>query len=182
MKQLRQYLKDTYSLSNYQISQIFFLFKTLASELSKIIIMGFIFHKQLALYFVALFIMLFVRSTMGGLHFYTYWSCLGASIIYLGLAIFILPFIAIPKYLQLAALLLCILVCNYIGPITSKYRPAECQKNFQKCKNFICLFIFVFALITYIMPESRYLTVSFWVIILHSLQLIVAKIRERRKF
>lgn len=81
MKQLRQYLKDTYSLSNYQISQIFFLFKTLASELSKIIIMGFIFHKQLALYFVALFIMLFVRSTMGGLHFYTYWSCLGASII-----------------------------------------------------------------------------------------------------
>lgn len=52
----RNYLRNKYHISNYQISQIFFLFKTLASEMSKIIIMGFLFSNQLSHYIYALFI------------------------------------------------------------------------------------------------------------------------------
>ena len=78
----RNYLRNKYHISNYQISQIFFLFKTLASEMSKIIIMGFLFSNQLSHYIYALFIMLFLRCTTGGLHFYTYTQCLIASIFY----------------------------------------------------------------------------------------------------
>ena len=179
MEQLKKYLKDTYHLSNYQIAQIFFLFKTIASEFTKIVIMGILFHDKIMIYLFALLVMVFLRSAMGGLHFYTYAGCLITSILYLWLAVYILPLIATPKYLQIAALLFCILICNYIGPITSKYRPDCCKERFAQCKSFCTIFIFFYSLILYIIPENIYLYVGFWVIILHSLQLIVAKIRKK---
>ncbi len=179
MEQIKKHLKDTYHLSSYQVAQIFFLFKTIASEISKILIMGILFHNQIPLYLFALFIMIFLRSAMGGLHFYTYAGCLLTSTLYLWLVIYPLPHIMVPRYLQLLMLLLCILICNYIGPITSKYRPEVCKEHFGQCKKFITTFIFFYTLILYIMPDNIYLYVGFWVIILHSLQLIVAKIRKK---
>lgn len=179
MEQVKRHLKDTYHLSNYQIAQIIFLFKTIASEVSKILIMGILFHNHLTLYLFALVVMLFLRCAMGGLHFYTYIGCLLTSTLYLWLAIYILPYISMAKYLQIATLLLCILICNHIGPIISKYRPDCCKERFNQCKNFICKFIFFYALIIYIIPENKYSLVGFWVIILHSLQLIIAKIRKK---
>ena len=179
METLKKYLKTTYHLSSYQTAQIIFLFQTIFSEISKIVIMGILFHDKLSLYLFALFIMIFLRCSMGGLHFYTYAGCLITSTLYLWLAVYILPDIVIAKYLQIAALLLCILICNYAGPVISKYRPEECKERFTQCRRFITIFIFFFALILYIIPENKYIYVGFWVIILHSLQLLVAKIRKK---
>lgn len=179
MEQIRKHLKDTYNLSSYQVAQISFLFKTIVSEVSKMLIMGILFHDRLSLYLFALLVMVFLRSAMGGLHFYTYVGCLITSTLYLWLTTYILPQFTLTKYIQLIALLLCILICNYIGPIVSKYRPDVCQERFSQCKSFITKFIFAYALILYIIPENKYLSVGFWVIILHSLQLIAAKIRKK---
>lgn len=179
MEYVKTVMKNKYDLSNYQIAQLGFLFKSLFSEFSKMLIMGILFHDKLPDYFFALFIMLFLRCTMGGLHFYTYAGCLMTSILYVWLSIFPLPSILLPQYLQIILLLFCILICNYIGPITSKYRPVECEKHFANCKRFITKFIFFYTLLLYIIPNNRYLYIGFWVIILHSLQLIVAKIRKK---
>lgn len=179
MEQIKQHMRDAYHLSNYQIAQVFFLFKTIASELSKMLIMGLLFHNNLKLYLFALFIMLFLRCTMGGLHFYTYIGCLTVSTLYLWLAIYALPPVKLIAYMQIIALLLCIVVCNCIGPQTSKYRPDSCKEIFGQCKRFITIFIFLYTLILYIMPENKYLYVGFWVIILHSLQLVIAKMRKK---
>lgn len=179
MEIFKKYLKNTYQLSSYQIAQVIFLFKTIFSEISKIIIMGILFHDKFTLYLFALFIMIFLRCSMGGLHFYTYAGCLIASTLYLWLAVYLIPNIAVAKYIQTATLLLCILICNYIGPVISKYRPEASKERFARCKKFITIFIFIYALILYIMPENKYLYIGFWVIILHSLQLIVAKIRKK---
>lgn len=174
MEKLKKYIKEKYNLSNYQIAQIVFLFKTILSEVSKILIIGIAFYNRLPLYFFALFILLFLRCSTGGLHFYTYWGCLLTSALYMVLAIYILPIIPVSKYLQLLIVLACILLCNHIGPIISKYRPAECKKQFGKCKNFISIFLFFYAIILYVIPENVFLIAGFWVIILHSLQLFVA--------
>ncbi len=179
MNQIKIYLRNTYHLSNYQIAQIFFLFKTMASEISKILLMGILFHDRIPLYLFALVIMICLRSVMGGLHFYTYIGCLLTSILYIWLALYLLPQLAIPKYAQIVSLLLCSLICYRVGPIISKYRPAECEKQFHKCTRFACCFILFYTIIIWIMPESPYLMVGFWVIILHSLQLIIAKIRKK---
>lgn len=180
IEQAKVYLKNTYELSNYQIAQIFFLFKTIFSEVSKILIMGLLFHGQLPLYIFALFVMFFLRSFMGGLHFYTYLQCLLGSALYLGLSIYVLPNISIQLYLQIILLLLSILICNRIGPLTSKYRPESCKRHFTKYKRLVITFILLYTLILYIMPRNNpYLCVGFWVIMLHSLQLIIAKIQTK---
>lgn len=180
MDAAKRYLKNTYELSDYQIAQIFFLFKTIFSEVSKILIIGFLFRKQLSLYVFALFVMIFLRSFMGGIHFYTYLNCLFGSALYLGLSIYVLPHISIAFYLRIILLLLSILICNYIGPVTSKYRPKSCKKHFTRCKKLASSFIVFYTLILCIMPENnKYLCVGFWVIMLHSLQLVIAKIRKK---
>lgn len=179
MKTLRQLLKEKYNLNNYQIAQLSFLFKTLSSEMSKMFIMGIIFHKHLPLYFFALFIMLILRCTTGGLHFYTYMGCLITSIVYMGISIWILPNVILPTNVKILFLLLCIITCNYVGPVPSKYRPLYSKKQVKTYKTIASIFIFLFTLILYITPESPYFTVGFWIIILHSLQLIIAKLRRK---
>lgn len=176
MNHIRNHLKTTYNLSNYQIAQLVFLFKTLSSELSKILIMGIFFHKQLSFYIFALFIMLALRCTSGGLHFYTYVRCLTASIVYLWLAITALPHILLSRQIRILLLLLSLAVCCKTGPVTSKYRPTPTPQNIQKWRTASCAFIFLYTSLMYIMPENTYMNVGFWVIILHSLQLIIAKI------
>ena len=91
MSTVKLFLKEKYNLSNYQIAQLVFLLKTLSSELSKMLIMAILFQNHILLYIFALIIMLCLRCTTGGLHFYTYLSCLVASTIYLWLAVVLLP-------------------------------------------------------------------------------------------
>jgi len=181
MKTIEQHLKEKYHLSSYQIAQLTFLGKTLFSETSKILIMGIIFQKYLLLYVFALFIMIILRCTTGGLHFYTYLGCLFTSTIYIWLAIILLPKILIPLNLKIVLLLISILVCYHIGPIPSKYRPPFSDDFIKRCKKTISYFIFLYTLILYIMPKSTYLTVGFWIIILHSLQLIAAKYTRKEQ-
>ncbi len=179
MEKIKTRLKDTYHLSNYQIAQLGFLAKTLGSEISKIVIMGILFHRQLSFYFFALFIMVFLRSSTGGLHFYTYAGCLITSILYMFLTLIALPYITVNKSIQILLLLSCILCCYIIGPITSRYRPKTSEQCREHRRNVTCLFIFFYSLALYIIPKNPFMITGFWVIILHSLQLILAKIREK---
>ena len=175
MKTFKHYLKEKHNLSNYQIAQLAFLGKTLLSEVSKAFIMGVIFYKHLPLYIFALLIMLVLRCSTGGIHFYTYIGCLTTSVLFLWSGIILLPNIAFPLYVKLILLLLCTISCYYIGPVPSKYRPTYSKKFIQKCKLIISTFIFLYTIILYVMPESSYINVGFWIIILHTLQLLVAK-------
>lgn len=175
MKFFKHILKKKYQLSNYQIAQLTFLFKTLFSEFSKILIMGIIFYKNFPLYIFALIIMLILRCSTGGIHFYTYTNCFIASLAFLILAVIVFPKISLPLYIQIFLLIICILICHSIGPIPSKYRPAYTDHFEQKCKVTISIFIFFYVLFLYIIPNSKYSITGFWIIILHSLQLILAK-------
>ncbi len=179
MNIVKDFLKEKYQLSNYQIAQLAFVFKTYLGELSKMLIMGFLFHRQLKLYLFLLFLMCLLRSFSGGIHFYTYKGCLLGSIIYMGTVIYILSRIEPPVYLQLFGLLICIISCYAIGPVLSKYRTNFPEKQLCFCRNITCLIIFAYAIITYIIPANPYSISGFWMIILHSLQLYVAKIRKK---
>lgn len=181
MRTLKQLLKEKYNLSSYQIAQLSFLCKTVFSEISKVLIMGIIFYKYLPIYFLALLIMLVLRCSTGGIHFYTYIGCLTTSIIFLWLGIILLPNIAVPLYVKLILLLLCILSCYHIGPVPSKFRPTYSNQFIQKCKLIVSVFIFLYTITLYVIPESPYLNVGFWIIILHSLQLFVAKYTRKEQ-
>lgn len=179
MSKIKELLKDNYHLSNYQIAQLVFLLKTLFSEFSKMLIIGILFYNNLSFYLFALLVMLCLRCLTGGLHFYTYLGCLAASALYLWLAIVLLPNLIMPINVQLLALLTSLLICYSCSPIPSKYRPTYPASLIQKCRMIVCTFIFIYTLALYIIPENAYMSVGFWVIILHSLQLFVAKIQKK---
>lgn len=179
MESIKRQIKEKYHLTSYQMSLIVFLAKTLGSELSKMLIMGILFRNQLPLYFTALFIMMLLRCSTGGLHFFTYPACLLGSTIYLGLCVVVLPQLLLPKYFQLLLLAGSLLICCRIGPVTSKYRPDPLPAASKRFRDFTCLTIFFYALFLYIMPQSSFTAAGFWVIILHSLQLSAAKIRKK---
>ena len=179
MNRIKGYIKEKYGLSNYQVAQLVFVFKTATSELSKILIMGVLFHNNLKLYAFLLLIMCSLRTFSGGLHFSTYNRCLLASTIYIGSIIYIFSTITLPLYILLFLLTHCIIACYTIGPVLSIYRTNFPIKQLYFCRNITCFIIFIYTIIMYIIPENSYLVAGFWMIILHSLQLYVAKIRKK---
>lgn len=176
---MNEFLKKNYQFSDYQIAVLGFIAKTLASELSKLLIMGFIFRDRLGIYVAAVTVMIFLRTATGGLHCKTYISCLFASFTYLFLAIMVLPVIPVNKVFQLILLFVCMLCTYYVGPVTSTVHVPLKDGLVKRVKIQAFLFIFFFIVVTYIVPENPYITVGFWVIILHTLQLVVARIIKK---
>ncbi len=179
MEKVKAHLKETYHLTGYQAAQVIFLFKSLFSEFSKMLIMGVLFHKHLPEYFFALFVMLFLRCTTGGIHFYTYWGCLLMSVSYVGLSILVLPWIPVALPIKIILLIGAMITCFIIGPIASKYRPEAPKKQINRFRFISAGFILLYTIFMIIFPQADILNIGFWVIIMHSLQLIVAKILKK---
>lgn len=173
---MRELLKEQYQFSDFQIEQLKYVWKTISSEVSKLLIMGFLFREQLGLYIFAMAVMLLLRTSTGGIHCRKYISCLLVSITYVFLSLYVMPMIPINKLMQMILLFVCILCNYYIGPVTAAVRRSLPEKTVRRVRIQAFVIIFFYLTLTYIMSESPYITVGFWIIILHTLQLIVAKI------
>lgn len=175
---MKEKLQETYNLSNFQIAQLQYLGKTLLSEISKIIIMGILFHRHLYLYSFAVVVMCLLRTSTGGLHCHTYLSCLAMSVGYIFTAIYLCPYIEINKFVMLLLLPICILFNYIIGPVTSDCHLELKESLRTKGKVKALVIISIYFIVTVIVPENAFITVGFWIIILHTIQLILAKIRK----
>ena len=177
---MHNFLKQQYGFSDYQIAQLAFTAKTVGAEISKLLIMGFIFKDNLDLYIFAVIIMMLMRSSTGGLHCRTYWGCFFVSLAYMFLALSVMPLIPVNKLLQMILLFLCILCNYYIGPVTSAVHRPLSERVTKRVKLQSFVIIFFYLSLTFIVPENPYITVGFWVIILHTLQLSAAKILKMK--
>ncbi|MCI9204141.1 MAG: hypothetical protein HFI98_11330 [Lachnospiraceae bacterium] len=176
---MEKFLKKYYQFDDYQVALLQFIGKTFLSESSKLLIMGIIFRDRLDLYAVAITVMIFLRTATGGLHCKRYVSCLLASFTYVFLSIRILPLIPVNKVFQLILLFICMLSTYFVGPVTSTVHLPLKDGLVKRVKVQAFLFIFFFIVLTYIVPENPYITVGFWVIILHTLQLGAARIIKK---
>lgn len=175
------YIQKKFDFSDYQIAQLRYFFLTFFGELSKLVMLGFLFRKHLLLFIWAVFILHLTRSSLGGMHCKTYWGCFFMSLMYLTLAIEVLPRISVNKFFQMTALIVCIMVSHHIGPITSKLHPVLSERVCTKLKIKICVIFFIYYILLYIMPENQYITVGFWVIILNTIQLVAAQLAKPSK-
>lgn len=169
-------IQKKYGFTDFQIAQLRYFFLTVFGELSKLIIMGFLFREKIGLFIWAVFILRLTRSASGGLHCKTYWGCFFLSLLYMFSAIELLPLVPVNKFQQMSGLLICIVLSHHIGPITSALHPVLSDEISLKLKNKLIIVIFIFYLLLFIMPQNPYMTVGFWVIILNTLQLTVAKL------
>lgn len=178
---MKELLKSYYQFSDYQIAQLGYFFKTVLSEISKILIMGFIFRKELDVYCIAMLALCLLRTSTGGLHCKTYLGCLMASTTYMLLAITVLPAIPVNPLLKIVFMALCIPINYFVGPVTSDVRGPLKETVIKKGRIKAALFIFLFMIIMIMIPENKYSTPVFWITMIHTLQLIVARIRKQMK-
>lgn len=176
MKSIEQRLTESRKYTRYQVQKIMYVIKTLSADISKVIILGIIFHKHFLSYIIAMTVLFLLRSFSGGIHNNTYIGCFISTLIYFLLSIIILPQITISFSIKILLLTACIVLCEWIGPITSKHRPPLSQAKIAICKSITVTNIFLFIAIANIIPNSPYITVGFWVVILHTLQLVLAKL------
>lgn len=176
---MKNLLKTYYQFTDYQIAQLHHLSKTIFSEISKLLIMGIFFRNELDIFCAAIITLWLLRISTGGIHCKTYISCFLLSFTYMFISIRLLPLIPINKLFQMILLFVCIQVNYRIGPVTSDIHLPLTQKYIKKGRLNAFVIIFFFLVITYIIPENKYITACFWIIILHTLQLIIAKIRKK---
>ena len=178
---IHNYLQDTFDYSDFQIGQIRYTVVSILSELSKLFIMGIFFaltHYFLQ-YLTAITVLLMLRTCTGGLHFKHYISCLAVSFLILYLGICQLPHVPLARPLYFILLLGCVIINYLFAPIVSSYRPAPDGIRVRKSKLQAFSIIMIYALILFIVPTNQYLVTGFWIIMLQSLQLLVAKLIKK---
>ena len=173
------FIKKTYGFTDYQIAQLKYFFLTVFSELSKLFLISLCFLDNIVLFIWTIIIFQIIRSSIGGLHCKTYWGCFFVSLGYICLAIRILPLIPIDKLIQLVTLLLCIVITYHIGPLTSILHPILSDSVCKRLKNNSFFIIFIFFILLYLLPTNPYITTGYWVIILNTCQLILAKLLKK---
>lgn len=176
---MKEMLKTYYHFTDLQIAQLDFLRKTLLSEISKVLIMGFLFRSQLDVYCISLLALCLVRTSTGGLHCKTYLRCLLSSTAYMAVCLVLLPPVVVSLPIKSVLLLICAATNYMVGPVTSDVhlplKPAQIQKGRTCAAAFILFFLFIQCII----PENIYVIPVFWIIIIHTLQLVAAKIRKK---
>ena len=176
---MKEMLKTYYQLTDLQIRQLDFLRKTLLSDISKLLIMGFLFRKQLDVYCVSILALGLIRTSIGGLHCKTYLRCLLSTTTYMIVCLVLLPPIAVALPVKAGLLLICAAVNYMVGPVTSDVhlplKPAQIKKGRIRAT----VLILIFMVILCIIPENTYMVPVFWIMIVHTLQLVAAKIRKK---
>lgn len=171
--------KERYQLTEYQIAQLKFLFYTLFSEISKFTIMLILFHRQFLLYLFTILLLCLIRISAGGFHCNTYVACLAFSISYVFLSMDILPMIEIAKIYRILMLAISIWINFILAPLSSsKHTPlkaAAIYKYKRLSTSLLCVYLFLMLII----PENPYIISGFWVIILHTVQLLVAAVQKK---
>lgn len=174
-------IQKKYDFTDYQIAQLKYTFTILFSELSKFVIISFFFYDRFALYIYAAVLLGILRISTGGLHAKTYWGCLFMSLMFFCASIYLLPQIGISRIWMTVIILGCAAAIGLVGPVESVYRkpPTDSMKKRLVAQSLITVFIH---LILFCLYNNEMLIVGSWVIMLQTVQLVVAKIcREVRE-
>lgn len=176
---INTYLKTHLQYTDYQIQVLRYFFCTVASEISKFFIMGsyFFFCNSGWEYLFAVCILWFLRFCSGGIHRKTYLGCLICSFLYLILAVQILPVIPMPLWLQILSMALAIPVSRRLGPAISPYRKHITPAQSRRYQKYQTVGLLIYLLFIIIAPASPLQKVGYWVIMIHILQLTLAKRR-----
>ena len=173
-----------YGYSDYQIKLIKFSLTAIFYDLSKTLIFMVYFYatgKFIEFLFAAI-PMVLLRTKTGGIHFHKYWSCFLVSFIYFYSVINVLPLIIRVHPLAIyPVLLVCAIIDYMIGPTTLKEKPAMDMGIVKKLKIQSFQVVFIVSVLLFIFQDSRYLIVSFWTVVLHTIQLSITKLLKEVK-
>lgn len=179
MIHLRRMIQTEYGYTDFQMKQIRYIVLSLGSEISKLMILIYFFHmiSRLSEIIVSVITLLAVRNFTGGIHLKHYMSCLVLSFCFFYLGICVLPsLINLDTLTMLIVLNICILLTYLIGPIFSVYRPPLSKEEQKSCCTKAATSILIYMLTVFLFQKNDLLYTGFWIIVLQTLQLGLAKI------
>lgn len=186
MSELIQELQKEYGYSDYDIAKVKYVLASIFSEFSKLLLFGILFGILGYFYsfLVSIVLLLFLRINIGGLHCKHYMSCLFLTFIVLFCSIMFFPnLISLSASYIILFSMICMIINYWIGPIASPFRPTPDSVLIKSCRNIGFLIIFSFILFVSIFQNfsflALYIQVGFWTIVLHTIQLIIAKILRK---
>lgn len=192
MEYILNKVQTEYGFSDYQIKLLRFSFTSILYDVSKTLLFFIYFFAtgRLIEFMFAVVPLILLRTRGGGIHFHKYWTCFLASFVYLVTVIHILPAVVSVHPLAVYPILLVCAVLDYmIGTTSLKERPVigdefmlKQKESFsKKAKIQSFQVVFIVAVLFYIFPDSQYLIVSFWTVVLHTLQLSITKVLKEVK-
>lgn len=186
-------IQKEYGFSDYQIKLLRFSFTGILYDVSKTLIFGIYFCiiGKFPEFLFALVPLILLRIKSGGIHFRKYWTCFLFSFLYLCLVIHVLPGLVPLHPLAVYPVLLVCAVSDYlVGPNTLKEKVViqdavlkdEQSGRIRKAKIECFQVVLIVAILCFLFPESRYLIVSFWTVVIHAVQLVITKIMREVKY
>lgn len=193
MQYILNKIQKEYGFSDYQIKLLRFSFTGILYDLSKTLIFGIYFCMvgKFPEFLFALVPLVLLRTRSGGIHFKKYWTCFFFSFLYLCLVIHILPALVPVHPLAVYPVLLVCAVTDYlVGPNTLKEKVVvrdtflkdEQNSMIRKAKIECFQVVLIVAILCFLFPENRYINVSFWTVVVHTVQLVITKIMREVKF
>lgn len=186
MSELVKELQKEYGYSDYDIAKVKYVLACIFSESSKLIIFGILFGVlgYFHPFLFSLILLLFLRINIGGVHCKHYVSCLLLTFVILYCSIVFLPnLISVPTMFIMFFSVICMIINYCIGPIASPFRPTPDSVLIKNCRNIGFFVIFTFIIFVSIFQKINFFTfyfqVGFWTIVIHTIQLIIAKILRK---
>lgn len=176
-----QKIQEKYNYTDYQMRVLKFVFTVLIGELGKIIVIGLLFLKCYPLYLCCVLLLGTLRPSTGGIHCRTYLGCLIASAGYFALCIYTLPYIPVSLIVRISLLILCMIINYIIGPVVSKSHKPLSEKAIKHSLIRSFAVVSCFTIFTLINPYHDFAIAGFWIVILNTLQLMIAKILRKEK-
>lgn len=186
MSEFIKELQSEYGYSDYDIAKVKYVLASIFSESSKLILFGILFGVLGSFYpfLFSIVLLLFLRINIGGLHCKHYISCLLLTFIILyGSIIFFPNLLSVSPILIMFFSMICMIINYCIGPISSPFRPTPDSVLIQSCRNIGFFVIFTFIIFVSIFQKVNFLNVyfqvGFWTIVIHTIQLIIAKVLRK---
>lgn len=176
-----------YNLSDRERKLLQFSFIGLIYDITKLIML-FIFFAcihQVAAFAFCISLLVVLRTNQGGLHLKHYTTCFIFSFLYLFLSICVLP-ILIPNISQpvgLCILFVCLLINYKAGPQKNIkiYSELKNPRNVLKSKINSFAFCMVYMILFFIFSNTLLMQQGMWIIVLHTMQIVIVIIKKYRK-
>ena len=175
-------IQVSYHFTDLEMKRLKYTLKAVSSELVKTLLLALLFYQlgYFKEFFVGIIFLVTIRCNCGGLHMEHFTTCLLFTLVFMSLAVIILPtYVSISYVLKIFALVVCIAVTFIIGPIASKKRPPAPPEMLRRFRNITIGLLVMDSIIILLLKTNPYADICFWIIVLQTIQLVGAKLAQK---
>lgn len=174
---LHDYFEQEFSLSDMDSKKLRYSLEFLYNDFSKTILLFVLFailgyHLD---FIVAAIILFTLRIFTGGLHFKTYTGCLLFSLIFFIAVIYLKNSFILSDNMIITIYVFSYLTIIGVAPISSKTRPKYSKSKRRNFKILGLVVLTIYFVLNLYLNTSSYLIYGMWVMVLQSIQILIAK-------